>query len=201
MAKDSKQWEEAYNAYIANRPKKGERNGTMEIRRHKLKRKPVEAPVERQESMVLTHQVIDIDRKIKELRAQRKLLIKQLARQGQGKKIASYLESYVDQPIFLYALRLSNGHFYIGMTRNVDRRYKTHMKGKGSMWTKLYPPVEILEVRPTNSDNDSDGGLMEDEMTIEYARRYGVQVVHGGGYCQRKPRWPPIAFEPLVLIQ
>ena len=100
------------------------------------------------------------------------------------------------QPVSLYALRLSDGCWYIGMSHNVEKRFKRHLKGKGAYWTKLHEPIEIAEVRETNLYNQDAAAKLEDDMTLEYALKYGTQYVRGGGYCQAKPHWPSGLREP-----
>jgi len=94
------------------------------------------------------------------------------------------------KPLFLYALRLAGGHYYVGISTNVSRRFHYHKIGKGSLWTMEHKAVQIVETRLTGTCDESKAAGMEDKMTLEYAARYGKDKVRGGGYCQRKPRWP-----------
>jgi predicted GIY-YIG superfamily endonuclease len=85
----------------------------------------------------------------------------------------------------LYALRLKQGKYYIGMTsyRDVMRRYEQHATGTGSKWTKLYPPIEIIETRPVGQITESDCASLENQMTMEYMDKYGDRNVRGGALC------------------
>lgn len=185
MARDSKLWEEAYQATPRN------------TKKHKVASKPI-LRSERKEPMILLAELEQVIDELRVLNAKRRSIKKQLHSLGHAGRLP---KAYREQNILLYALRLEGGHFYIGMTRNVEKRYRKHLRGSGSMWTKLMKPIEIVETRQTLTNDDSAAGLMEDAMTIEYARKYGTQYVHGGGYCQRKPSWPAIAFEPIVEIE
>lgn len=98
--------------------------------------------------------------------------------------------SYGKQPVSLYALRLQNDCWYIGMTFNVEKRFKKHANGKGANWTKLYQPIEIAEQRTTNVYIQETAAALEDAMTLEYAKKYGFDKVRGGSWCQTKPHWP-----------
>jgi DNA primase len=40
----------------------------------------------------------------------------------------------------VYVLRLEDDCFYIGFSRNLDRRIKEHFSGNGSVWTKKHKP-------------------------------------------------------------
>lgn len=187
MAKDSKKWEESYEAYKKRFPKsKYNKRKTKKLKTEKLDREPMQLLQEYRE-------VVD---QIKKLNGRRTKLKATLKKKGID-PVQHTRSDYYDRPILLYILRLEHNCWYIGMSRNVDRRFKAHKKGK-TLWTGEHKPLEIVEVRETGLTSDSDAAILEDELTIEYARRYGVDRVRGGGYCQRKPHWPPIAYEPII---
>ncbi len=137
--------------------------------------------------MELQHEFQENKKRIHFLMKRNKFITKELKSHGQK----PLRKQYMEKPIMLYALRLESDFYYVGMSRNVDKRFRRHVAGKGSVWTKKYRPIEILETRATNTNDDSEAGLMEDAMTIEYAQLYGYDNVRGGGYCQTKPQWPP----------
>jgi len=95
----------------------------------------------------------------------------------------------------LYALTLEDGCWYVGMSYNVTKRFIKHKAGKGANWTKLHKPIEVVEVRETVEITQESAAKLEDDMTIEYAMKYGSNNVRGGGYCQRKPRWPDVVVQ------
>jgi predicted GIY-YIG superfamily endonuclease len=85
---------------------------------------------------------------------------------------------------YVYVLKLEQGKYYIGQTVDVDRRYAQHL-GKiegGATWTKTYRPLEIIEVIDVVS-GVREVSRMENEITIKYAIKYGVDNVRGGKYC------------------
>ena len=90
----------------------------------------------------------------------------------------------------LYALRLEDNCWYIGMTYDPIKRLARHKTGKGAQWTKVHPPIELFETRETNEYIQDSAAKLEDDMTLEYALKYGTEYVRGGGFCQAKPRWP-----------
>ena len=49
-------------------------------------------------------------------------------------------------PINLYILKLKDSKLYIGQSIDPYTRIKQHFKGKGSSWTKLHQPEEIVKV-------------------------------------------------------
>ena len=136
----------------------------------------------------LTREIQVLTDHITKLKAQRKKLMDE-QRNLRGKKGKSRNE------IHLYALRLEGGHWYIGASPSPVRRYKKHLLGKGANWTRLHKPVELVETRPTGEYYLDKTSLLEDDMTLEYALKYGSQYVRGGGYCQTKPKWPLLIIE------
>ncbi len=47
---------------------------------------------------------------------------------------------------FLYLLECNDGSIYTGITTNVEKRYATHVGGKGARYTRSHPPQKILAV-------------------------------------------------------
>ena len=45
---------------------------------------------------------------------------------------------------WLYVLECRGGVLYIGIAKDVDRRFDAHLKGAGAMFTRLNRPVRIL---------------------------------------------------------
>jgi predicted GIY-YIG superfamily endonuclease len=127
--------------------------------------------------------IIELDKRIELLLRERSTLKREIKEEAKAYKIRT-------TTIKLYALRLEDNCWYIGQSWDVEQRFKRHVKGKGARWTKLHMPIEVAEIRDTKVRIDSEAAKLEDSMTLEYATRYGVEVVRGGGYCQAKPRWP-----------
>ena len=80
----------------------------------------------------------------------------------------------------LYVLELEDGKYYVGKTTDVKRRIKQHAEGKGSEWTWTYRPVKVLETRIVKTEHD------ENNLTKDYMKKYGVDNVRGGSYCQEE---------------
>ena len=78
----------------------------------------------------------------------------------------------------LYVLQLESGKYYIGKTDDVPNRYRQHKNGQGSEWTKIYKPTKMLETRDITSEHD------ENNVTKDYMKKYGIENVRGGSYCQ-----------------
>ena len=103
---------------------------------------------------------------------------------------------YYNTTIKLYALRLEDNCWYIGQARDPLRRFKKHGGRKGAHWTKRHRPIEIHEIRDTGLTDEGQAARLEDGMTLEYAQKYGIEYVRGGGYCHLSPNWPAHMREP-----
>jgi len=77
----------------------------------------------------------------------------------------------------IYVLQLQDDCFYIGKTKDLDRRVEEHKRGEGSAWTKLHPVVKLKET--FNGDSYS-----EDRLVKNYMQIYGIDKVRGGSYSQ-----------------
>lgn len=78
----------------------------------------------------------------------------------------------------IYCLLLENNKYYIGKARNVEKRFREHLSGKGAVWTKLNRPIKILEIFENVSP------FLEDRYVKEYMFRYGIDKVRGGSYIK-----------------
>ncbi len=76
----------------------------------------------------------------------------------------------------IYILRCQNGKYYIGKSDNPMARYKEHLLGNGSAWTRLHKPVEVVKIIPNSDSFD------EDKYTKECMAKYGIDNVRGGSY-------------------
>ncbi len=45
---------------------------------------------------------------------------------------------------YTYILLCSNGSYYTGSTKNLERRFEEHLAGKGAKHTRKYVPIKIL---------------------------------------------------------
>jgi len=78
----------------------------------------------------------------------------------------------------LYILQCESGKYYVGKTADVMRRFEEHKNGKGSAWTKKYPPTRLMECRGITSPHD------ENNVTEDMMKKYGIENVRGGIYTQ-----------------
>lgn len=81
---------------------------------------------------------------------------------------------------FLYVLKLQNNKYYVGTTSNLDKRVSDHFNGKGSEFTKKYSPISLVD----SVENPDE--FVENDFTKKYMKKYGIDNVRGGSYCQIK---------------
>lgn len=81
---------------------------------------------------------------------------------------------------FIYILELEEGKYYVGKTNNPYFRLESHFNSNGSLWTKKYKPIRVLELKPNCDDYD------EDKITRKYMDKYGINNVRGGSFVSIK---------------
>lgn len=82
--------------------------------------------------------------------------------------------------VFIYILRLEQDKYYVGKTSNPDFRIDSHFNSEGSAWTKLYKPIEVLDIIPDCDEYD------ENKYTQMYMSMFGIDNVRGGSFVQVK---------------
>ena len=83
---------------------------------------------------------------------------------------------------WLYALKLENEKYYIGITtkNNPHERIEQHKRGfYGAKWTKKYRPLDTLEVIDLGSVSQEYAEHEEKKLTLKYMDKYGYQNVRG----------------------
>ncbi len=66
-------------------------------------------------------------------------------------------------PYYTYVLLCKDGSLYTGYTKNVDKRIKLHIKGKGARYTRLHKPERLVYIEELNSRAEA----MKRERTIK----------------------------------
>ena len=82
--------------------------------------------------------------------------------------------------IYIYAIKLEKGKYYIGKTTNPQFRLQSHFDSNGSQWTQKYKPLKVIEIIPNCDDYD------EDKITRQYMDKYGINNVRGGSFVSVK---------------
>lgn len=76
----------------------------------------------------------------------------------------------------IYTLELKGGLYYVGSTKNPQRRIAEHFEGKGSSFTKRYRPEHVHSLERDVSV------FLEDARTLELMYEFGINNVRGGSY-------------------
>ena len=91
------------------------------------------------------------------------------------------------KPLFyLYILELEQDKFYVGKSLKPLNRTGEHLASTllndtscaGAGWTRMYPPNKILDVIISYDEFD------EDMTTLRYMKKYGIDNVRGGSFCE-----------------
>lgn len=82
----------------------------------------------------------------------------------------------------LYILQLRDDCWYVGTTKNIDRRLEQHQKQtkECAAWIKVHPVVDVFKIRSCKDVLD------EDNTTKKLMLKHGVDKVRGGSYVQVK---------------
>jgi len=80
--------------------------------------------------------------------------------------------------VHIYVLELVGGKYYVGKTNSPGFRIDQHFQSGGSVWTRKYSPVRVLELIDDCDDYD------EDKYTRIYMDKYGIENVRGGSFCE-----------------
>lgn len=95
----------------------------------------------------------------------------------------------------VYVLKCTDSTFfkyYVGSTTKIAReRILEHFTNHGAGWTKIYQPVDVLEIISPADRFD------EDKYTKIYMEKYGIENVRGGSYTQMV--LPNFQLESLTL--
>lgn len=85
---------------------------------------------------------------------------------------------------YIYVLKLIDDRYYVGRTGNILRRIEEHFTIGGSIYTKAYKPLKVIEVNEELTTDD------ERIKTLEIMEKYGWEKVRGACWCSLKIRKP-----------
>lgn len=83
---------------------------------------------------------------------------------------------------WLYALKLAEGKYYVGMTGRSNPYLRIHSHGDylGARWTMKHLPQELLELRDIGYTTKEVAEDLEQQLTLAYMQLYGYKNVRGG---------------------
>jgi predicted GIY-YIG superfamily endonuclease len=100
-----------------------------------------------------------------------------------------------DVEYFLFILNLEGDRYYVGYSSKPDVRIKRYFAGKGSDWTGLYKPVEVLTTRLlVGALRESDAAARTADATVSMMRLFGWRNVRGAAW---KSVDPEVVFKQL----
>ena len=80
--------------------------------------------------------------------------------------------------MYIYAIQCQQNKYYIGKSNYPEFRIKKHYSGNGSVFTKKFKPLKLIECKLMTSPFD------ENNLTKQYMNLYGINNVRGGSFCQ-----------------
>lgn len=75
---------------------------------------------------------------------------------------------------WVYILCCENGHFYVGYTTDLIKRYRLHKAGKAAKYTRGFPPSYLAQVWPIYGPRNQ---AMHIERILKTMDRYEKQIV------------------------
>lgn len=87
---------------------------------------------------------------------------------------------------YLYVLKCEEDSFYIGVTTNVNRRFRQHESGKGANFTRRRKPLSIHKVARLGVMTLREAEKYEDACVIQYIRSLGADRCKGGRFFTDK---------------
>ena len=86
---------------------------------------------------------------------------------------------------YIYVLQLIEDRYYVGKSCNILRRIEQHFTGNGSVYTKKYKPLKVIEIEEEKSIDD------ERKKTLSIMEKYGWEKVRGYCWCSIELLKPP----------
>jgi predicted GIY-YIG superfamily endonuclease len=93
---------------------------------------------------------------------------------------------------YIYVLQLIDDRYYIGRSQNVLQRIEQHFNGDGSVYTKKFKPLKVVEIVEETTNED------ERNKTIEYIKKYTWEKVRGYVWCRIDYK-NPVKIDNMVL--
>ncbi len=68
---------------------------------------------------------------------------------------------------YVYILQTRDNTLYCGIARDVQKRFREHLEGRGAKYTRAHKPEKIVYVKEFNSKNDA----LKEEYKIKHLSR------------------------------
>ena len=91
---------------------------------------------------------------------------------------------------YVYVLELIGGYYYVGKTRDMQRRTLEHFVSinAGAEWTRAHKPVRVLQVISV-PESCLPPSVYENMVTKQHMIKFGIESTRGGSYtCKNLKR-------------
>lgn len=122
------------------------------------------------------------------------------------KKIVSKFDQKAIRDWTLYVLKLGAGNYYVGITSRKDfmRRIRQHGGRTGAKVNRNRRVEEIIEVQHLGKMSGLNAGKIENDVTLQYRKKFGALKVRGGYDIYKKtpivPTFTPGSTASFVFI-
>ncbi len=69
----------------------------------------------------------------------------------------------MEKKYYTYILLIEGGSFYCGYTDDVEKRFQSHIEGKGAKYTRAHRPIKVVYKKEFNTKSDA----MKEEYRIK----------------------------------
>lgn len=90
---------------------------------------------------------------------------------------------------FVYVLECENDCFYIGITLDINKRFKKHIGGYAAEFTKDNKPIKIIETMPTHTIERGLACVFENYKVCEYKRLHPNKKIGGGSIKMSRDKY------------
>jgi len=80
---------------------------------------------------------------------------------------------------FVYILLCDDGSFYTGYTKNLNRRIKMHINGKGAKYTKSHKPKKVVFVEVFNTRSEA---LIQERKIKKKTHKQKQELINNNNY-------------------
>ncbi len=85
---------------------------------------------------------------------------------------------------FLYILALADENYYVGISRDVYKRYYEHKNRRGAHFTRIHHPIGLICSRELPTWSKEQAEEEETKVTLLLMALFDVEHVRGGAYYQ-----------------
>jgi len=80
----------------------------------------------------------------------------------------------------VYVLECENETFYVGVTKNMEERYKAHLEGNGAVWTNINKPLKYYIHKEFETRREAN--VEENALTLSLMYKHSISKVRGGRF-------------------